>query len=526
MIYSKLKFYTCMKSLPAKNKKDLQRKEQFDFSNVVFGKVPPQAKDIEEAILGAIMLEVGAIDKVIDYLIPESFYVEAHQRILRAMLELYRVSRPIDILTVSEKLKTTGELDICGGPYFVTKLTNAVVSSANIEAHCQIVWQKHVAREVIRIGAEMISDAYEDMYDAFDLMDDVEQKVFELANRRNRGRSLPMDVHLIKAIQTMEDMRHSDKRISGVTSGYKNIDRRTFGWQPTDLIILAARPGVGKTAFALNLAYNASKAGTAVGFFSLEMSAPQLVQRLISLSSGVNLQKIQRGQLEEEDMKQIHKGAIQPLAQSGIHIDDTAALNVFELRAKARRLKQIHNVGLIIIDYLQLMSGTNNSGPRNREQEISEISRNVKALAKELNIPIIALSQLSRAVETRGGNKVPQLSDLRESGSIEQDADAVMFIYRPEYHGLHRDDQGDSTTGKTMINFAKYRNGTPGSEELIAQLWNQRFIEPEDLPFGSNKRKDNKRNDDGITTLWGPVPDVISEGSKMTQTDDEDQTFK
>src|SRR6186713_1211249 len=398
----------------------VRRKSTIDLTTMVYGKLPPQAKDLEEAVLGAIMLEKSAFDTVVEILKPECFYVEANQRIYKAMQSLAQKSQPIDLLTVVEELKVREDLDIVGGPYYVSKLTNSVVSSANIEAHSRIVLQKFIQRELIRISGEIIGDAYEDATDVFDLLDDAESKLFEITNNHLRKNFDTIDSVLVKTIQRIEDLRHKNEDITGVPSGFPSLDRVTYGWQSTDLIILAARPAVGKTAFALNLARNAAlhaSKPTPIAFFSLEMSAGQLVQRILSAESEIWLEKIARGKLEEHEMKQLYARGIQRLAKAPIFIDDTPALNIFELRAKCRRLKNKHNIGLVLIDYLQLMSGTSDNKNSNREQEISNISRNLKALAKELNIPIVALSQLSREVEKRKeGAKIPQLSDLRESG--------------------------------------------------------------------------------------------------------------
>ena len=378
-----------------------RRKSSVDLSTMVYGKVPPQAKELEEAVLGAIMLEKNAFDSVVEILKPECFYVESHQRIFRAMQSLSQKSQPIDILTVVEELRFKEELEMVGGPYFVTKLTNAVVSSANIEAHARIILQKFIQRELIRISGEIIGDAYEDSTDVFDLLDDAESKLFEITNNHLRKNFDTIDSVLVKTIQRIEDLRNRNEDVSGVPSGFASLDKVTYGWQNTDLVILAARPAVGKTAFALNLVRNAAlhpSKPTPVAFFSLEMSAGQLVQRILSAESEIMLEKISRGKLEEHEMKQLYAKGIQKLAQSKIFIDDTPALNIFELRAKCRRLKSREDIGLIIIDYLQLMSGNADNKNSNREQEISNISRNLKGLAKELNIPIIALSQLSREV--------------------------------------------------------------------------------------------------------------------------------
>jgi replicative DNA helicase len=409
-----------------------RRKASVDLSTLVYGKVPPQARDLEEAVLGAVMLEKSAFDTIVEILKPECFYVDAHQLIFKSFQSLAQKSMPIDMLTVVEELKTKEELDVIGGPYYITRLTNAVVSTANIEAHARIILQKFIQRELIRISGEIIGDAYEDSTDVFDLLDDSETKMFNITNHYLKKNYEDIGNALAKAVNRIDELRNKKEDISGVPSGFASLDRVTYGWQPTDLIVLAARPSVGKTALALNLARNAAlhpTKPTGVGIFSLEMSASQLVQRILSAESEIALEKIARGKLEDYEYQQLHTKGIKRLEQAPIFIDDTAALNIFEFRAKARRLVNKHHVGLIVIDYLQLMSGTGDRGA-NREQEISNISRNLKALAKELNVPIIALSQLSRAVETRKESKMPQLSDLRESGAIEQDADLVN-LYLP-----------------------------------------------------------------------------------------------
>src|SRR5882724_3754325 len=470
-----------------KDRSKFRRKPAVDLSTMVYGKIPPQAKELEEAVLGAIMLEKSAFDTVVEILKPECFYLEGHQRIYKAMQSLAQKSQPIDILTVVEELKMREELELVGGPYYVTKLTNSVVSSANIETHSRIILQKFIQRELIRISGEIIGDAYEDSTDVFDLLDDAESKLFEITNNHLRKNFDTIDSVLVKTIQRIEDLRHKNEDITGVPSGFSALDRITYGWQNTDLIILAARPAVGKTAFALNLARNAvmhpSKT-TPVALFSLEMSSGQLVQRILAAESEIWLEKIARGKLEEHEMKQLYARGIQRLAQAPLFIDDTPALNIFELRAKCRRLKNKHNIGLIIIDYLQLMSGAGDKNS-NREQEISSISRNLKGLAKELQVPIIALSQLSRAVESRKeGNKMPQLSDLRESGAIEQDADMVMFLYRPEYYEINQNEMGESNKGETHVRIAKHRNGSLETIKLRALLHIQKFVEEEE--FGNN----------------------------------------
>jgi replicative DNA helicase len=510
-----------------KDRKTRRKSGSLDLGSMMYGKVPPQAKELEEAVLGAIMLEKSAFDTVVEILKPECFYVEANQRIYRSMQGLQQKNLPIDLLTVVEELKFREELDVVGGPYYVSKLTNAVVSSANIEAHSRIILQKFIQRELIRISGEIISDAYEDGTDVFELLDESESKLFEITNNHLRKDYASIDTILVKTIQRIEDLRMRQDEISGVPTGFPLMDKLTYGWQPTDLIILAARPSVGKTAFALNLARNAAlhpTKPTAVGFFSLEMSAGQLVQRILSAESEIWLEKIARGRLEEHEMKQLYKKGIERLASAPIHIDDTAALNIFELRAKCRRLKNKHNVGLIIIDYLQLMSGTSENRNTNREQEISRISRDLKGLAKELNIPIIALSQLSREVEKRGakeGQKIPQLSDLRESGAIEQDADMVMFLYRPEYYDITANEMGESNKGETHVRIAKHRNGQLDTIKLKALLHIQKFIEEDGtdssshLPAGGSWKPVDS---DGGAKLY------IQKGSKMNDGEFDDDT--
>ncbi len=494
-----------------------RRKPTLDLNNMMFGKVPPQAKELEEAVLGAIMLEKSAFDTVIEILKPECFYGEANQRIFKAMRSLAEKSLPIDLLTVVEELKLKEDLELVGGPYYVSKLTNAVVSSANIEAHSRIVLQKFIQRELIRISGEIIADAYEDSTDVFDLLDDAESKLFEITNNHLRSAFEDINTVLVKTIQRIEDMRNRDEDITGVPSGFPSLDKITYGWQPTDMIVLAARPSVGKTAFALNLARSAAlhpTKPTPIVFFSLEMSSSQLVQRILSAESEIWLEKITRGKLEEHEMKQLYKRGIERLSNAPIYIDDTAALNIFELRAKCRRLKNKHDIGLIIIDYLQLMSGGGDNKGGNREQEISKISRDLKGLAKELKVPIIALSQLSREVEKRKeGAKIPQLSDLRESGAIEQDADMVMFLYRPEYYDITANEMGESNKGETYVKIAKHRNGSLDTVKLRALLHIQKFVEDEEggSDFGGN----SSGGSGGGTGNFRPVKGDDGGGAKL-----------
>jgi replicative DNA helicase len=518
-----------------KDRKSRKKSTTVDLSTMVYGKIPPQARDLEEAILGAVMLERSAFDTVIENLKAECFYVEAHQIIFKSFISLANDNQPIDILTVVEQLKKSEELEMVGGPYYVTKLTNTVVSTANIEAHCKIVLQKFIQRELIRISGEVISEAYEDSTDVLDLLDIAESKLFEITNNHLRKNYNDIQSVLMKTLERIDHLRNSTEEISGVPSGFRDLDTVTYGWQPTDLIILAARPAVGKTAFALNLARNAAMHPTkpsAVAFFSLEMSAGQLVQRILSAESEIWLEKISRGKLEDHEMQQLLTRGINRLDKAPIFIDDTPALNIFELRAKCRRLKNKHNLGLIIIDYLQLMSGSTDGKNSNREQEISTISRNLKGLAKELEVPIIALSQLSREVEKRKeGSKMPQLSDLRESGAIEQDADMVMFLYRPEYYDVTTDENGKDVRGETHVKIAKHRNGSLEDVKLRAKLYIQKFVDFEDddfnpggMPSGGNwKPLGPSPNQDGGADMGGDASLYRQVPSKLNNfNDDED----
>jgi replicative DNA helicase len=452
-----------------------------------YGKLPPQAVDLEEAVLGALMLEKDALTAIIDILTPQSFYKESHQKIYEAITRLFQKSEPVDILTVTHELKSSGDLEIVGGPFFITQLTNRVASAANIEFHARIIMQKHIQRELIRISTQTISDAFEDTSDVFDLLDRAEKNLFEIAEGNIRKNYENMTELIGKAVKQIEAAGAQDGGVTGVPSGFTELDRVTSGWQRSDLIILAARPGMGKTAFVLSLARNAAvQFGKPIALFSLEMSSVQLVNRLISSETELPAEKLKKGNLAQHEWEQLH-AKIGKLTEAPIYIDDTPALSIFELRAKCRRLKAQRDIQMIIIDYLQLMTaggGEKNGG--NREQEISSISRALKSIAKELNVPIIALSQLSRAVEQRGGDKRPQLSDLRESGAIEQDADMVMFIYRPEYYQLTEDAEGNSLMGVAQIIIAKHRNGSLKDVSLrfIDKL--AKFTDLEYDSFGDN----------------------------------------
>lgn len=430
------------------------------------GKLPPQAIELEQSILGALMLEKDALIGVIDILKPNNFYEPAHQEIYHAILQLFNASAPIDIRTVVNQLRKEGKLDLVGGAYYVKTLTDRITSAANIEFHARAVIEYAIKRQLIEIATDIHKHAYEDTTDVFMLLDHAEQALFGVTESNVRRNYVDMGTLLGEAIKDLEAKRNHKDGLTGIPSGFIALDRLTSGWQKSDLVIVAARPGMGKTAFMLSLLRNAAiEHKHPVAIFSLEMASLQLVNRLIAAEAELESEKIKKGSLAEHEWQQlIHKTS--QLSQAPIYIDDTPALSIFELRTKCRRLKAKHDVRLIVVDYLQLMSGEATKASTNREQEIAHISRSLKSLAKELNVPIIAPSQLSRAVETRGGDKRPVLSDLRESGAIEQDADMVLFLYRPEYYGITEDESGNPTQGVTEVIIAKHRNGSLDSVSL------------------------------------------------------------
>lgn len=440
----------------AYEKKD--KKQNLEDINEQYGRIPPQALDFEESVLGAIMLEKNTEIEVLDILRPESFYKESHQKIFKAIQQLSLEHDPIDVRTVVHKLRQNEDLETVGGPYYISKLTQNVGSAAHLEYHSKIIAQKYIQRELIRIATEIHNRSYNPSIDVDDLLDFSEKELFNLAYGNIKNEAKPMNVILKEAVEHIEELSKRTDGLSGVPSGFTSLDRVTMGWQPSDLVIVAARPSMGKTAFVLSMARNmAVNHQVGVALFSLEMSSVQLVNRLVISETELPGEKIKTGKLEDYEWIQLEK-KIKNLDNAPVFIDDTPAITLFELRAKCRRLKMQNDIKIIIIDYLQLMSGTADVRS-NREQEVSQISRGLKALAKELNVPIIALSQLNRSVEMRSGDKRPQLSDLRESGAIEQDADIVIFIHRPEKFGILEDAEGNSTQGLAEIIIAKHRNG-------------------------------------------------------------------
>tara|TARA_B100000513_G_C11903194_1_gene185980 strand:- start:3431 stop:4906 length:1476 start_codon:yes stop_codon:yes gene_type:complete len=485
------------------NKKNKKTNVKPMISNSIDGKLPPQALDLEEAVLGALMIDNDALSNAIELLKPESFYKYQHQKIFSAIENLFNSAKKVDILTIVEELKQKGELKEIGGPSFITKLTERIASAANIETHARIIAQKFIQRELIRISSQTIKDAYDDTSDVFDLLNAAEQGLYEISEGNIRKNYDKMSTLILQALNQIEEIKNKEDGLSGVPSGFSELDRVTSGWQKSDLVILAARPGMGKTAFVLSMARNtAVKFNMPVAVFSLEMSSVQLVNRLIASESGIPTQKLRKGNLEDHEWIQLNQ-QITKLSEAPLFIDDTPALTIFELRAKCRRLVKNHGVQLVVIDYLQLMHAGNSNKSGNREQEISTISRSLKSIAKELNVPIVALSQLSRAVETRGGDKRPMLSDLRESGAIEQDADIVCFIYRPEYYGFTEwpnttPGQDPDCQGQGEIIVAKHRNGSLENIKLrfIPQL--AKFTDLDTFGFKGDDVLPSSMNDDNL----------------------------
>ncbi len=444
------------------------------------GSVPPQAVELEEAVLGALMLEKDSIITVQEFITPDAFYTEEHRLIYRAIEELSTELKPIDLYTVTEKLKVKQELKKVGGASYLAQLTQKVGSAANVEFHAKIIAQKYVQRELIRSATEIQRRSYDESVDVTELIGYAEGEIFKVAEGHvKRSVQSARDI-LARALMQIEEASKNTSAFNGVPSGFMAIDRVTLGWQPSDLIIIAARPSMGKTAFVLSMARNmAVEHECGVAFFSLEMSSVQLMMRLIVAESGLSGTDIKSGRLSPEQWRHL-EASTRPLGTAPLYIDDTPALSVFEFRSKARRLKIHNDIKIIIIDYLQLMTGGAQDAKGSREQEVAFISRTLKAIAKELNVPIIALSQLNRSTELRGGSKRPQLSDLRESGAIEQDADIVAFIHRPEYYGINQDENGMPTAGMAEIIIAKHRNGAVTDVSLRFLKDQARFTDLDD----------------------------------------------
>ena len=459
------------------------------------GKLPPQAIEFEEAVLGALMLDKNCVLPISEILKPDSFYKEAHQMIFRAIFNLFNKNAPIDILTVTNELKRTEELEIIGGPYFITQLTNRIASAANVEYHARIVAQKALQREMIRLSMETINEAYEDSADVFTLMDGHEKKLTAISNmvRPNSSRTI---LQLLGEVMKRNDQMLNAGGITGIPSGFIDLDKKTGGWQNSDLIVIAARPGMGKTAFMLQLARNAAVRKKPSGVISLEMSSLQLTQRLFAQETNINSHVVMRFGVTPAKMSEIQP-MISNLADAPLFIDDTPGLTIFEIKAIARRWKREHGLEILFLDYLQLAEADIDTTNGNARVEV--ISRGLKGLAKELDIPIIALSQLSRAVEMRGGEKIPQLSDLRESGAIEQDADGVIFLYRPEYYGITQGSNGENLQGLAKAIIAKFRNGQPGDVSLKWDGPTMKYFDfnqPAQTAINPNQAFESEKNED------------------------------
>ena len=499
--------------------------------NLEKGKVPPQAVDLEEVVLGAMMIDKRGVDEIIDILHPEVFYKSAHQYIFEAIFKLFESSEPVDLLTVSNQLRKDQKLEQVGGDFYLVQLTQKVSSSAHIEFHARIILQKYIQRSLIKISNEIIEESYDETTDVFDLLDTAESKLYEVTQGNIKRSSETAQDLVMQAKKKIQEISNKSG-LSGIPSGFEKLDKLTSGWQPSDLVIVAARPGMGKTALTLSMARNISVGqNIPVAFFSLEMSSVQLITRLISSETGLSSEKLRTGNLEKHEWEQLNV-KVKGLEKAPLFIDDTPSLSIFDLRAKARRLASQHGIKLIVIDYLQLMTAGGSQKGGNREQEISTISRNLKALAKELNVPVIALSQLSRAVETRGGSKRPLLSDLRESGAIEQDADIVSFIYRPEYYKIEEwdDEERSPTDGQAEFIVAKHRNG--GLENIrlkfIGHLGKFDNLDDFDSPSEfHSKMNDDDSGDFGFNTGHFPSADEAF-GSSMNDglnDDDSDVPF-
>lgn len=433
--------------------------------NELYGKVPPQAVDVEEVLLGALMLEQDAIMYVGDFLDYESFYKDEHKLIYKAIKQLAFDNEPVDILTVTEKLKEMEKLEEAGGPHRISELTSRVATAAHVEFHAKIIQQKYIQRMLINSSSEIQKKAFDDSEDVDNLLNYAENEIFKIAEGKIKKDSEIIKPIVGRALEQIEEASKREDGLSGIASGFSSLDRYTSGWQPADLVIIAARPAMGKTAFVLSMARNmALEHKLPIALFSLEMSSLSLVTRLISSETEIPGNLLKNGKLSNEQWENLD-ARVKQLEEADIFIDDTPAIDVFELRAKARRLVQTHGIKAVVIDYLQLMTVKVDTRG-NREQEVSLISRNLKAIAKELDIPVITLAQLNRSVETRGGDKKPQLSDLRESGAIEQDADMVLFLHRPEYYNQLEDENGESLKGMAEVILAKHRNGATGSVYL------------------------------------------------------------
>ena len=446
-----------------------------------YGHLQPQAREIEQVVLGALMIDKDAFSMISEIVRPETFYEPRNQKVYQAIQTLSMAEKPVDIITVTEQLKHDGTLEEVGGPAYIVELSSHVASSAHIEYHAHILAQKFLARQLISYASMIETKAFDETVDIDELMQEAEGSLFELSQKNMRQDYTQIDPVLTQAVNILQKAAENAGGLTGIPTGYTDLDDKTSGWQNSDLVILAGRPAMGKTAFALSLAKNiAIDQRIPVAFFSLEMSNVQLVNRLISNVCEVSGKKILNGQLDDDEWRRLDKN-LRKMQGAPMYIDDTPGLSIFELRTKARRLVREKGVKMIMIDYLQLMNA-NGMKFGSRQEEVSTISRSLKGLAKELDLPILALSQLNRTVENREGidGKRPQLSDLRESGAIEQDADMVLFVHRPEYYHILQDEKGNDLRGMAQIIIAKHRKGATGDVLLTFRGEFTRFQNPND----------------------------------------------
>jgi replicative DNA helicase len=437
-------------------------------------RLPPWSEDAEQAVLSAMLIDQDAVLRAIEHVNDSMFYAERHRRIFRAMVSIAEKGGVVDPLTLSDELQRRGELEASGGKDYIGFLVDAVPTAANIEYHAAIVREKGILRRLIEVSTSIVSDAFEAKLTARELLDEAESKIFQVSQAQTKDGFTRIKELLWPTMERIEALAASGQTITGVASGFKDLDEMTSGFQPADLIIVAARPSMGKTAFTLNIAQHAAiEDKVPVAFFSLEMSKESLVQRMLTSEARIDAQRLRKGMLRDDDITRLARAA-GILSSAPVWIDDTPGITILEMRSKARRLKAESGIGMVIVDYLQLMQGP--AGSESRQQEVSQISRGLKALAKELNVPVIALSQLSRAPEQRtGDNKRPQLSDLRESGAIEQDADLIMFLFRQEFYDGPVDKDGNSLEGKAEVIVGKQRNGPIGSVNLFFHKQYTRF---------------------------------------------------
>lgn len=490
------------------------------------GKIPPNAVDFEKLIIGTCLIDKKGLDHAVDLLTPDIFYDPKHQEIFRAIFNLFSNNHPVDLMTVIQELKRTEKLSLAGGDHYIIELTMGVSSSAHIEYHVRVILEKYILRSLINISANVIDDAYKESSDVFQLLDKTEQSFFEVTNGTIKKGFDTANTLVREAIDKIKSLKDKEG-LSGIPSGFKDIDTETGGWQPSDLIIIAARPAMGKTAFILSMARNITmQHRIPMALFSLEMASVQLITRMISSETGISSEKLRKGQMSDEEWERLFSN-VSDLENAPLYIDETPALSIFDFRAKCRRLVMQHGVKIIMVDYLQLMTANNGGkGAGNREQEIATISRSLKAIAKELNVPVIALSQLSRTVETRP-NKRPQLSDLRESGAIEQDADIVSFIYRPEYYKIDEWEDGSPSANQAELIIAKHRNGSVTDVRLSFQSHLAKFS---DLDIFGNNPQYGLTQSTGFESIKTNIdPSAAFEPPKLSGSamndDDDDMPF-